>query len=143
MTSIIPVPVLRSSDILVQQRMLGHVQSNQLDLLTLQAQLASGRRVQRPSEDAPASVQGVKLQRLLEQKTQSRRNLESTRSFLSLSESAVSQASDLIIDIRGVVLSMVDTVRTDTEREIVFADVRVASTTSSRGRSHRDRAATA
>ncbi len=88
MPSIIPVPVLRSSDPLVYRRLLGQIQSDQLSLLRIQDRVSTGRRVQVPSEDAPAAVRAMGLQRLLEQKNQSAHNLDSTQSYLSASEAA-------------------------------------------------------
>ena len=123
MPSIIPVPVLRSSDALVNRRLLAQIQSDQLSLLRIQDRISTGRRIQVPSEDAPAAVRAIGLQRLLEQKTQSIRNLISTQSNLGASDAAIGGVSDLIIDIRALALSMVDNTRTDIERDGAAAEI--------------------
>ncbi len=123
MPSIIPVPVLRSSDPLVYRRLLGQIQSDQLSLLRIQDRVSTGRRIQVPSEDAPAAVRAMGLQRLLEQKNQSAHNLDSTQSYLSASEAAIGGVSDVIIDTRALALSMADNTRTDIERDAAAAEI--------------------
>jgi flagellin-like hook-associated protein FlgL len=121
--AIIPVPILRSSDVLVQQRLLTQIQFDQLSLLKLQDQLSTGRRISVPSDDASASVRAIGLQRLLEQKGHSQRNLEATQSYLAGTDSAVSGVSQLVIDMRALAISMVDNTRTDLEREAATTEI--------------------
>lgn len=66
MGSIIGIPTTRVSDSFVRYRLLSQVQSSQLDLLRIQTQLSTGRRLQIPSEDASAALRIMGLQRLLD-----------------------------------------------------------------------------
>lgn len=123
MASLIPVPTLRSSDVLVQQRLLSQIRNDQLDLLGLQNQMSTGRRIITPSDDAPSAVRAMTLQRLLEQKSQSLRNIDSSQSYLTATDSAINGASDLMTEMRSLALAMVDNTRSETEREAASFEV--------------------
>jgi flagellar hook-associated protein 3 FlgL len=63
-----PITGGRVSDLLVRTRLLNQLQANQLDMLRLQDQLSTGRRISRPSENPSVALRALQLQRLLEQK---------------------------------------------------------------------------
>jgi len=123
MTSIIPIPTTRVSDLYVSQRLLAQIQFDQQDLLRLQTQIATGRRISLPSEDAPAAVRAIGLQSLLERKAQVRINLQTNESYLSASDTALAGASNLLNDIRGLAISVTGTTSTDTQREAAAIEV--------------------
>ncbi|MBI3464524.1 MAG: flagellar hook-associated protein FlgL, partial [Planctomycetes bacterium] len=123
MTSIIPIPTTRVSDRYIAQRLLAQIQFDEQDLLRLQTQIATGRRINLPSEDAPASVRAIGLQSLLERKAQVRINLQTNESYLSASDAALSGASNLLNDIRGLAVSVTGTTSTDTQREAAAIEV--------------------
>jgi len=126
MRQITPVPTTRSSEALVVRRFLTQVQSDQLALLHAQNQLSTGRRISTPSEDAPAALRAITLQRLLERKQQVAVNLQTSKSYLTATENSLTAVSDVIIDIRGVALSVTSTVSTDDERRAAAVDVQRA-----------------
>ncbi len=117
MPRITPIPTTRVSDSLVYQRSLSQLQSDQVDLLRLQQQISTGRRVQLPSQDAPAALRAVALQRLLEQKTQVKTNLQTNNSYLSATDSALANVSNLLSEAKGSALGVSGTVATDLQRE--------------------------
>ena len=82
MAGIIPIPTTRVGDLFVRQRLTGQVQRDQLDLFRLQNQISTGQRIQLPSEDAPAALRAINLQRLLDRKGQIRTNLEASNQYL-------------------------------------------------------------
>lgn len=124
--AIIPVPSRRSSELLVSQRLLTQIPNDQLDLLRIQDQLSTGRRIAAPSDDSSASIRASQLQLRLEQKNQVTTNLNSTRSFLSATESSVASVTDAIQNIRGLALSAANTTSSDAEREAVVVEIRRA-----------------
>ena len=65
MAGIIPIPTTRVGDLFVRQRLVGQVQHDQLALFRLQNQISTGQRLQLPSDDAPAALRAINLQRLL------------------------------------------------------------------------------
>jgi flagellar hook-associated protein 3 FlgL len=123
MSNVIGIPTSRVSDLFVRQRLMRQIQQDQLDLYRIEEQLSTGRRINMPSEDPVAAMQVVSLQRLLEQKTQARTNLDTNQSFLSATDSAVSSISDLMAEVRGVALGVIGTTSNDTQREVAATQV--------------------
>jgi flagellin-like hook-associated protein FlgL len=123
MASLIPITNTRVSGLLARQRLVQQVQSDQLDLLRLQDQLSTGRRVSLPSEDAPAALRAISLQRLLERKDQLQTNVQSGLSFLAATDTALNDVAGLLGDIRGSTLGVAGTTSTQQEREAVIAQV--------------------
>ena len=117
MSSITPIPNGRIADQLANSLLLQRLQSNQQALLTLQQQISTGRRVIVPSDDAPAAAQAIDLQRVLEQKTQIKTNLQTNQSYLTATDSALSTVSNLLSEARGVAVSASGSTITDSQRE--------------------------
>ena len=89
MSRIIPIPTTRVGDFFVRQRLTGQVQLDQLALFRLQNQVSTGRRLQLPSDDAPAALRAINLQRLLDRKGQIRTNLQASNFYLSAAENSL------------------------------------------------------
>src|SRR5687767_13579557 len=106
--AVYPVPTTRSSNLLVQERLLAQLQTDQIQLLRLQSQISTGRRVLVPSDDAPAATRGMTLQRLLELKAQTKVNITTTQSYVAASDSALGSLSDLLNDVKEAVLTAAD-----------------------------------
>ncbi len=123
MASIAPVPATRVSDLLVRRRLLSQFQLDQQKLFRVQTQLSTGRRIQLPSEDAPAALRAGSLQSLIERKQQVGVNLKTGEAFLQETESALQTTSDILVDMRALALSAVDTVATDGHRAAVAEEV--------------------
>lgn len=115
MASIIPVPSGRTSDLLLSQRLTNQMSSDQLDLLRLQTQLSTGRRVLALRDDAPAAIRGLTLQSLLEQKTQIQTNLTTSQSYLAATDVALSNVANTLNDVKGLAVRIADTTFSDTE----------------------------
>ncbi|PQO33762.1 flagellar hook-associated protein FlgL [Blastopirellula marina] len=115
MTSIIPVPSGRTSDYLLSQRLTNQMSATQLDLLRLQTQITTGRRVLSLSDDAPAAIRGVTLQSLLEQKTQIQTNLTTSQSYLAATDVALANAANTLNDMNGLAVRLSDTTFSDSE----------------------------
>ncbi len=117
MPRITPIPTTRISDLFSRQRVLSQLGADQIDLQRLQTQISTGRRVQLPSDDAPAALRGIALQRLIEQKTQARTNLQINQSYLSATDSALSNISNLLTDSRAAAQGVLGTLSTAEQRE--------------------------
>lgn len=126
MTTIIPISTTRSSDILVTSRLLAQLQSDQKSLLRVQNQLSTGRRIFVPSDDTPAALRAVSLQRLLEEKQQFGVNLEATSSFLGATDSALANVANVLSDVRGLAVSSVDAANGPVQREAASAQIQQA-----------------
>ncbi|EAQ82416.1 flagellar hook-associated protein FlgL [Blastopirellula marina] len=115
MTRIVPVPTTRVSDGNLHSRLLSQLAASQANLFSLQNQLSTGRRLLAPSDDAPAAIRGITLQSLIERKTQISVNLSTSQSYLAATDTAMAGAADLLAEMRGLAVTMVDSTATDTE----------------------------
>ena len=86
MAGIVPIPTTRVGDLFVRQRLTDQVQTDQLALFRLQNQISTGQRLQLPSEDAPAAMRAINLQRLLDRKGQIKTNLQASEQYLSAAQ---------------------------------------------------------
>ncbi|MBN1912624.1 MAG: hypothetical protein JW818_23080 [Pirellulales bacterium] len=116
MTSIVGIPSTRVSDIFIRDRLLRQVQYDQGELFKVQMQLATGRKFELPSEAPVASLRIMDLQRLLERKSQIYTNVQTNKSYLTSTDTALMSISDLTSDARGVALSVMGTTSTDQQR---------------------------
>ena len=124
--AITPIPTTRTSDLLTSQRLLSQLQTDQRTLLEIQSQLSTGRRIFAPSDDAPAAQRAIVLQRLIEQKAQVEANRSASQSFLTASETALSEIGTLISDIRAEIVGVSGSTISDVEREAAIAQVQRA-----------------
>lgn len=124
MTGVYPVPTTRTSDLLGQVRLLSQLHQDQIDILRYQSQISTGRRVLTPSDDAPASLRGMALQRLLEIKAQARVNLSTTQSFLDAADVALGSVSQLLNQAKAAALEVANTTTSDTARQAAAEEVR-------------------
>jgi flagellin-like hook-associated protein FlgL len=123
MAGIYPIPAGRSSDILLNMRTMFQLQSEQQMLLKVQQQLATGQRLHVPSDDPSSSVRAISLQRLLEQKEQIQTNLNTSQSYLSATDTALSGVSDLLGEVRGLAVRAADTTTSELERQAISLQV--------------------
>jgi len=126
MSSITGIPTTRVSDLYVRERLLAQVQQDQLAMFRSQTMLSTGHRFQVPSEDPVASIQVINLQSLLERKAQVRANLNTNLGFLSATDAALSQVSQIMADVRATALGVVGTIATDVQRRAAADQVRQA-----------------
>src|SRR6188472_2809150 len=97
--SIIPIPSSRVGDLFVRERLIGQTQSDQLSLFKLQNQISTGKRMQLPSDDAPAALRAINLQRLLDRKGQIVTNIKSSNDYLTAAYGSLTSVSDTLIDL--------------------------------------------
>src|SRR6478735_8096408 len=115
--SIIPIPSSRVGDLFVRERMIGQLQSDQLSLFKLQNQISTGKRMLLPSDDAPAALRAINLQRLLDRKGQISTNIQSSSQYLSAADSNIADVSNILIDLRGQVVGNTGTLSNEDERQ--------------------------
>lgn len=123
MASILPVPTTRVPNSLARDRLVSQLESDQIALARLQSQISTGRRVLRPSDDAPAALRGIALQQLLERKQQVQTNLSTSKSYLSATDAAISNISGLLASIRGTALGVIDSSNSNAQREAAADEV--------------------
>ncbi len=124
--AIIGIPNTRISDLFVRQRLLDQLRSDQIGLFRLQTQLSTGRKFELPSEAPSAALRVMSLQRLLEYKEQAKSNLATNQSYLSATDTATSQISGMMAEVRGVALEVIGTVSSDVQRRAAAEQVQQA-----------------
>jgi flagellar hook-associated protein 3 len=117
MASLIPIPTTRVGDYFVRQRLVRQVQGDQLGLFQLQNQVSTGRRIIRPSDDAPAALRAIALQRTIQRKEQAERNLAGSRSVLGAANAALNSVSNVLNDVRGTAIEAVSNLTSDASRQ--------------------------
>jgi flagellar hook-associated protein 3 FlgL len=80
------------------------IMDRQLELTHTQAQLSSGKRIVKPSDDPVASATILGLQQEIESTQQFQKNIERSRSYLELEETSLSNMQDIILRIRELTL---------------------------------------
>lgn len=123
MAAIYPVTTNRSSELLSQTRLVTQIAGDQLDILRLQSQISSGRRVITPSDDSAAATRAMSLQRLLELKAQAKVNLNTSQSYLDATDVAVSGVSNLLTQIRSTAMSVADTISSEASRRAAIEEI--------------------
>ncbi len=68
----------------------------------LERQLSTGERFSKPSDDPTAALRVIGLQRELEFRAQTTRNLDSAQGYLNATESALSNVQDIMTEFRGL-----------------------------------------
>lgn len=121
--SVIPIPTSRVSDQFSSRRLLQQLQFDQRELARIQTQVASGQRLLSPSDDAPAALRAIGLQRLLDRKAQIKTNLETSQSFLAASDSALNETTGLLTALRATILSVSDSAATENERQAAIVEI--------------------
>lgn len=126
MAGVTPIPTTRVGSYFIRQRLVNQVQSDQLDLFRLQTQVSTGRRIFRPSEDAPAALRAIALQRTILRKEQSERNLAGSRSVLEVADTALNSVGDILREVRGAALETASNLTSNESRQAAIAQIDAA-----------------
>jgi flagellar hook-associated protein 3 FlgL len=123
MGGIVPIPTTRVGDLFVRQRLVSQTQSDQLALFKLQSQISTGYRLQVPSEDAPAALRIINLQRLLNRKDQIQTNIQASGQYLAAADARLASVATGLSELRGSVLGVAGTVVSDSTRQGLLQDI--------------------
>ncbi len=105
--SSIPSNLARIPNTLVSQIMIGTLNRTSRDLLYNQIQLATGKRVNRASDDSVATSLITVLDDVIERREQRIRNFSHGEGMLNNMDAALGDANDSIIEARGIALSQI------------------------------------
>lgn len=117
MCAISSIPTTRLSNQYMALRVMSQIQADQKGLFQIQSEIASGRRITTPSDDAPAASRAMTLQSLLERKTSVQTGLKGIQDRLSATEAAVGNASSILNDLRATALSVIGSGASQAERD--------------------------
>ena len=116
LSSFYPVVAGRTSDALSRYRSLYQVQVSKLGIQQLENQLSSGKRFDLPSQDPTAAIRVIGIQRDLEFRDQTLRNLDSSQGYLNVTESTLANVQDTLTEIRGLGVESAGNVNSEAER---------------------------
>lgn len=114
--AVVPISSGRVSTALSTSIVLDNVRKNQREMLREQTRLASGQKINLPSEDPFGAAMTTSLQSLLESKGQSQKNVRSANSFLSATDTALSNLNDLITEAQSLASQNVGSMATEETR---------------------------
>jgi len=123
MAGLIPIPTTRISGLFARQRLVQQLQVDQLALFRLQDQVSTGRRIILPSDDAPSALRSIALQRLIERKTQLKRNIATGQSFLGGTDTALGSVADDLIKVKAATLGVIGTLTTEEQRNSAISEI--------------------
>jgi flagellar hook-associated protein 3 FlgL len=123
MSRIAPIPTTRVGDLFIRQRLVGQMQFDQLEMFRLQTQISTGRRLQLPSDDAPAALRVINLQRILDRKAQIKTNIQASNLFLGEAERRLGDVSQEINTLRANVVGVIGPIGSPEERQEVANEV--------------------
>jgi len=114
--SILPTGLSRAPDLLRSQVNLAQITRSNLDILRVQNQLATGRLINRTSDDAVRAASISILDGRLDRAAQWQRNLDHAQSSLNVLDAALGDASDTVLDAKTIASTEVNFGVTPEER---------------------------
>src|SRR5262245_63835789 len=105
--SSIPSNISRVPNLLASQLFYANLNRSSLSLLDLQSQMATGKSINRPSDDAVRASAIAVLDDHLERADQRLRNLSAADGTLSLLDTSLGEASDLVLEAKNIATSQI------------------------------------
>lgn len=114
---------MRITDVMMMNNMVSNIQLDQQQLAKLQQQASSGVRLGVPSDDPVAAEQVLRLKGLLQNTDQYSKNITSGNAWLSQSDSAMNEMSNVLIRVKELAVQMANgsydaTNRSDAANEV-------------------------
>jgi flagellar hook-associated protein 3 FlgL len=114
---------MRVSDKVLYNTATNDLQQNLEKLLGLQEKVSSGKRINRPSDDPAGAAKVVDYNTALSRVEQYQRNINNASSFLSATESAISNTQNVIVRAKEISTSALNSTNTADERHIMAQEV--------------------
>jgi flagellin-like hook-associated protein FlgL len=114
---------MRVTAAMVRSRIL-HNMSSSLDVLQLcQTQLATGKRILRPSDDAVGTAKALNMRTLLRDNNQFMENIDDASGWLTDSEAAIDQMASLMNEFKEIAVSGANDTKGEPERAALAEQV--------------------
>lgn len=97
------------------------LQQRQSDLAETQLQLSSGKRVSRPSDDPAAAARAERMLAVQARNTASQRAVDASRNAMSLTDTALGSATDLVQQVRETLIQAGNASLSDADRQSLAA----------------------
>lgn len=115
---------MRVSNLNVFDTSVGMLQKRQQALQQQQEQLVSGKRVQRPSDDPAAAARAERALAAIQRADASQRALNASRQSMTLAESALGNAGEMLQQARELVIGAGNGGYTDSDRRTIAESLR-------------------
>ena len=115
---------MRISTSMLHERSMSGVLNNQSAQLELQEQIASGRRVHRPSDDPVASAAAVNLEQAKSLNLQWGTNAANAESALALEEQALGDATRILQDVKTLTIQAGNAALQNSDRASIAGEIR-------------------
>jgi flagellar hook-associated protein 3 FlgL len=123
MSGFFPVPSTRSTNLLMQTRLIQQFDQDQVTLQNLQTQISTGHRISLPGEDPAAARRAESIQSLLELKSQAKTNSQAAQSYLNATDTALSNVANLITNVRSAALAAASDTASDNSRQAAVQQI--------------------
>ena len=105
--AITPINISRVSNNMQTLSLLSSLQANQLDLFLQQNRLASGLRINAPSDDPVGAAQALEMTQTLERQEQILANIRHASSFMDTTDATIGDISSRLIEASAIASEMV------------------------------------
>jgi len=103
---------------------IANLQQRQIDMSSKQNQMTSGLRVNAPSDDPVAAARAERAQATISRSEADKRTAEAAKNAMTLSESALGDATDLLQSARETLVQAGNGSYTDAERQALAAKLK-------------------
>lgn len=114
---------MRVSDKVLYNTVTNNLQQNLEKILGLQEKSSSGKRINRPSDDPVGVMKVVDYDTALSKVGQYQRNIDNGTSFLNVTESTISTAQNIMVRIKELSLSALNSTNSAENRSIIAEEV--------------------
>ncbi|MEQ8289379.1 MAG: flagellar hook-associated protein FlgL [Gammaproteobacteria bacterium] len=105
------------------QRGLNNILDQQYKLAEVQEQIASGKRLNRPSDDPTGATQVLRLEQAMSTTDQFQRNSDYARNRLTLEEATLKNVQDSLLRVREIAVQGANSTLSDTDRYALAQEV--------------------
>jgi flagellar hook-associated protein 3 FlgL len=102
---------------------IGHLSSSYQRLCTLQEQLISGKKIQRPSDDPVVAMQGVRYRTEVREVEQFKKNASEATGWMDLTDSALNEVTSAMSRIRELTTQAATDPYDATQRKAIQSEV--------------------
>ncbi|MCC6228721.1 MAG: hypothetical protein IT432_05785 [Phycisphaerales bacterium] len=115
--SVYPAGLARVPNLLMKQLTLANITRTNLDLYRAQVELATGRSVNKTSDDAVKAATIAELDDRIERSGQRKRNIQHATASLGMLDTALKEAGDTALDAKDIALQQISTPSDATQRK--------------------------
>ncbi len=115
---------MRVSSNFYVQRGLNNILEQQFKLAEIQEQIATGKRLNRPSDDPTGATQVLRLEQAMATTEQYQRNADFARNRLTLEEATLKNVQDSLLRVREIAVQGANSTLSDTDRFALAQEVR-------------------